>query len=60
MRDDVELHFERFAAAPVANSISVSEVEVSLSTVMELNDFSTDFESIACRAAEPIGASVKT
>ncbi len=48
------------SAAPVANSISVSEVEVSLSTVMALNERSTDFESIACSAAEAIGASVNT
>ena len=40
----------RFAAAPVANSISVSEVDVSLSTVIELKLPCTDFDSIACNA----------
>ena len=38
-------------AAPVANIISVSEVEVSLSTVIALNERSTDLASIACSAA---------
>ena len=47
-------------AAPVAKSISVSEVEVSLSTVIELKERSTDFDSIVCSAPEAIGASVNT
>ena len=47
-------------AAPVANIISVSEVEVSLSTVIALNERSTDFDSIDCNAPDAIGASVKT
>ena len=45
--------------APVANTISVSEVEVSLSTVMELNVASTFRDSIFCRFAAEILASVK-
>ena len=47
-------------AAPVAKIISVSEVEVSLSTVIELNDRSTYFDSIVCSALGAIEASVKT
>ena len=50
----------RAAAAPVANSSSVSEVDVSLSTVMALNEPCTDFDSMACSAGAAIGASVKT
>ena len=49
-----------FLAAPVANSISVSEVEVSLSTVIALNERSTDFDSIACSASDAMAASVNT
>ena len=48
------------AAAPVANSISVSEVEVSLSTVIALKLVCTDFASSACNTGAAIGASVKT
>ena len=44
----------------MANSSSVSEVEVSLSTVMALKEPSTLFDSIACSAAAAMGASVKT
>ena len=50
----------RRAAAPVANSSSVSEVDVSLSTVIALNERRTDFDSIACRAGAAIAASVNT
>ena len=50
----------RFAAAPVANSIRVSDVEVSLSTVMALNEPFTERDSIACSASAAIGASVNT
>ncbi len=50
----------RRAAAPVANSISVSDVEVSLSTVIALKLVLTLLPSIACRAGAAIGASVKT
>jgi hypothetical protein len=39
---------------------SVSEVEVSLSTVMALNEPRTPFASSACRTGAGIGASVKT
>ena len=42
-------------AVPVAKIISVSEVEVSLSTVIELNERSTDFDSIVCSAPAAIG-----
>ena len=49
----------RPAALPVANRISVSEVEVSLSTVMALKVVSTLAASMACSAAAEIGASVK-
>ena len=45
--------------APVANSISVSDVEVSLSTVIALNEPCTDFDNMACRAGAATGASVK-
>ncbi len=44
----------------MAKAISVSEVEVSLSTVMQLNERSTDLASIACSAGAAIAASVKT
>ena len=44
----------------MANTISVSLVEVSLSTVIALNDFFTAFDSIACNTSAVIGASVKT
>ena len=44
----------------MANSSSVSEVEVSLSTVIALNEPCTDFESSACSAGAAIGASVNT
>ena len=50
----------RLAAAPVANSISVSEVEVSLSTVTALKVLPTPFESSACSTGAAIGASVAT
>ncbi len=50
----------RAAAPPVAKSISVSEVDVSLSTVMALNEVSTERDSSACRASRATGASVKT
>ena len=50
----------RSAAPPVAKSISVSDVEVSLSTVMQLNEASTPRDSSACSAGAAIGASVKT
>ena len=33
---------------------------MSLSTVIALKELRTDFDSIACSAAAPIGASVKT
>ena len=38
----------------------MSEVDVSLSTVIELKEPATDFESKACKALAAIGASVKT
>jgi hypothetical protein len=41
----------RALALPVANSISVSEVEVSLSTVIALNEPLTPFDSRACSTA---------
>ena len=44
----------------MAKIISVSEVDVSLSTVIALNERSTDFDSIAWSAPGAIGASVKT
>ena len=47
-------------AAPVANSSSVSEVDVSLSTVIALNERRTDFDSIAWSAGAAIAASVNT
>ena len=50
----------RRRASPVAKIISVSEVDVSLSTVIALNERSTDFDSIACSAPGAIAASVKT
>ena len=50
----------RLAAAPVAKSMRVSDVEVSLSTVMALKLPCTDFDSMACKAAALMGASVKT
>ncbi|MCY1305164.1 hypothetical protein D9M70_549540 [compost metagenome] len=48
------------AAAPVAKSISVSEVDVSLSTVTELKVGPTPAESRACSAAGAMSASVTT
>ena len=48
------------AAAQVAKAISVSEVEVSLSTVMLLKLVFTYFASNSCRALAAMGASVKT
>ena len=50
----------RNAAAPVAKSINVSEVDVSLSTVIALKEVVTPFESIACSTGAAMGASVKT
>ena len=50
----------RFAAAPVANSNSVSLVEVSLSTVTALKLLSVAAESSACSTGAAIGASVAT
>ena len=50
----------RAAAAPVAKSSSVSEVEVSLSTVIALKLVFTPFDSNACSADAAIAASVKT
>ena len=44
----------------MANSSSVSEVEVSLSTVMALKESSTPFASSACSTGAAIGASVTT
>jgi hypothetical protein len=44
--------------APVANSSTVSEVEVSLSTVTQLKDRSTPFARIACSAPAGTFASV--
>ena len=49
-----------FFAAPVAKIIKVSDVDVSLSTVIALNERSTDFDSIGWSAPDAIGASVKT
>ena len=46
------LDLRRAPAAPVAKIISVSEVDVSLSTVIALNERSTDFDSIVCSAPE--------
>ena len=54
------LNSRRARAWPVAKIISVSEVDVSLSTVIALNDPSTDFDSIAWSAPGAMGASVKT
>src|SRR5262249_30570136 len=48
------------AAAPVANAISVSDVDVSPSMVTALKVSSTPLFSSDCRAAGAIGASVKT
>jgi len=39
---------------------SVSDVEVSLSTVIALNEPRTDRDSSVCKASAPIAASVKT
>jgi hypothetical protein len=50
----------RRAAAPVANSKSVSLVEVSLSTVTALKVGPTPFDSNACKTGAAIGASVAT
>ncbi len=50
----------RLAAAWVAKSSSVSEVEVSLSTVMALKLSFTLADSMAWSADAAIGASVKT
>ena len=50
----------RSAAPPVAKSIRVSDVEVSLSTVMQLNEVSTPRDSRACSTGAAMGASVKT
>ncbi len=50
----------RFFAAPVANSNSVSDVDVSPSTVMALKLVLAPLSSIACSASAPIAASVKT
>jgi len=47
-------------AVPVAKSRSVSEVDVSLSTVMALNEPRTPFLSSACRIGAGSAASVKT
>ena len=47
-------------AWPVANSSTVSLVEVSLSTVVQLKLAATPRASIACKAAAGIAASVKT
>ena len=44
----------------MAKIISVSEVDVSLSTVIALNERSTDFDSIAWSAPGATAASVKT
>ena len=49
-----------FAAAPVANASSVSDVEVSPSTVTALNVSSTPAFSSDCSAECEIGASVNT
>ena len=48
------------AVAPVANRSSVSDVEVSPSTVTQLNDLSAARLSSGCRAGARIGASVNT
>jgi hypothetical protein len=50
----------RAAAAPVANSSSVSLVEVSLSMVMQLKDLSAPAASMACRGPRAMAASVNT
>ena len=55
-----DLGAPRLAAAPVANSSSVSEVEVSLSTVIALKLRCTALASSACSAGAAIGASVNT
>ena len=47
-------------AAPVANSISVSEVEVSLSTVIELKLGSTPADRSDCSTEGAMSASVTT
>ena len=49
----------RLAAAPVANAINVSEVDVSPSTVTALNVSATPSLSSVCSAGAEIGASVK-
>src|SRR5262249_44956868 len=50
----------RARAAPVANASSVSDVEVSLSTVTALKLSTTPSLSSACSAGAAIGASVNT
>jgi hypothetical protein len=50
----------RLAAAPVANRRSVSEVEVSLSTVTALKVLPTARDSRSCKTGAAIGASVAT
>ena len=50
----------RLAAAPVANSISVSLVDMSLSTVTELNVPPTAFDNSDCKTSAAIAASVAT
>ena len=49
----------RFAAVPVANTSSVSLVEVSPSTVMQLNVLSDNGETSRCSSDCSIAASVK-